>query len=72
MTDGPPGAVHALPHSSSTSIGDRWPGHHPHGGTTAEWHDAELFNEHLRPAWHVVLATLAALGATVLASWLGH
>ncbi len=34
--------------------------------------DSEQFHEHLRPAWHVVVATLVVLAAAVLASWLGH
>ncbi len=34
--------------------------------------DREVFDEHLRPAWHVVVATLVVLGAAVLTSWLGH
>lgn len=32
----------------------------------------EEFHEHLRPAWHVVVATGVVLAAAVLASWLGH
>ena len=34
--------------------------------------DSEQFHEHLRPAWHVVVATVVVLGAAVLVSWLGH
>ncbi len=34
--------------------------------------DPEQFDEHLRPAWHVVVATAVVLAAAVLASWLGH
>lgn len=34
--------------------------------------DPEQFDEHLRPAWHVVVATTVVLAAAVLASWLGH
>lgn len=34
--------------------------------------DPELFEEHLRPAWHVVVATVVVLAAAALTSWLGH
>ncbi len=34
--------------------------------------DPGPFNEHLRPAWHVVVATLAMLAASVVVAWLGH
>ena len=32
--------------------------------------DPEQFQEHLRPAWHVVAATVVVLAAAVLVSWL--
>ena len=34
--------------------------------------EPEQFHEHLRPAWHVVVATTVVLAASVLVSWLGH
>jgi hypothetical protein len=41
-------------------------------GVEAMEPDTEVFHEHLRPAWHVVVATLVVLAAAVLTSWLGH
>jgi hypothetical protein len=34
--------------------------------------ETKRYDDHLRPAWHVVVATLAALAATVVLGWLGH
>ena len=34
--------------------------------------DPEQFHEHLHPVWHVVVATIAMLAASLLVSWLGH
>lgn len=49
-----------------------WPAGATSEGVQPPGRDPEQFEDHLRPAWHVVAATAVVLAASVVVSWLGH
>ena len=69
---GPVSLVGAGPGDAGIVLRNTPPVPHPDNEGPIMLTDPEQLHEQLRPAWHVVVATVVMLAVATLAAWFGH